>query len=88
MVAETPPYSVVWSFTAPDMQMVVVPPTSTNATIAMAKVSFIGTPCDNTTDQKTGARADLKRALAINRLEKRAFVRLGLTRASEDMFEV
>ena len=69
MVADTPPYSVVRSFTAPDMQMVVVPPTSTNATIARALVSFMGTPCDNTTDQKTGARADLKRALAIKRLE-------------------
>ncbi|KLU22619.1 hypothetical protein EOS_29505 [Caballeronia mineralivorans PML1(12)] len=69
MVADTPPYSVVRSFTAPDMQMVVVPPTSTNATIAMAMVSFMGTPCDNTTDQKTGARADLMRALAIKRLE-------------------
>jgi len=54
MVAEMPPYSVVWSLTAPDMQMVVVPPTSTNATIAIAKVSFMGTPCNNATALKNG----------------------------------
>jgi hypothetical protein len=44
MVADTPPYSTVRSLTAPDMQMVVVPPTSTSATTAMAKVSFMAPP--------------------------------------------
>jgi hypothetical protein len=44
MVADTPPYSVLCSFTAPDMQMVVVPPTSTNATTAIAKVNFMVLP--------------------------------------------
>src|SRR5579863_4480472 len=34
------PYSVVLSLTAPDIQMVVVPAMSTNATTAIAKVSF------------------------------------------------
>jgi hypothetical protein len=44
MVACTPPYSVVFSFTAPDMQMVVVPAMSTSATTDMAKVSFTVLP--------------------------------------------
>jgi len=44
MVAWTPPYSVVFSFTAPDMQMVVVPAMSTRATTEMAKVSFTVLP--------------------------------------------
>jgi hypothetical protein len=54
MVADTPPYSVVCSFTAPDMQMVVVPPTSTNATTAIAKVSFMAPPVAT---QRLGKRA-------------------------------
>ncbi|SDB83141.1 hypothetical protein SAMN05421548_101102 [Paraburkholderia lycopersici] len=44
IVACTPPYSVVFSFTAPDMQMVVVPAMSTSATTDMAKVSFTVLP--------------------------------------------
>ncbi|OAJ51656.1 hypothetical protein A6V36_16695 [Paraburkholderia ginsengiterrae] len=44
MVACTPPYSVVCSLTAPDMQMVVVPAMSTNATTEIAKVSFTVLP--------------------------------------------
>jgi hypothetical protein len=44
MVACTPPYSVVWSLTAPDMQMVVVPAMSTKATTDIAKVSFTVLP--------------------------------------------
>ncbi|HEY1996225.1 hypothetical protein [Paraburkholderia sp.] len=44
MVACTPPYSVVLSVTAPDMQMVVVPAMSTNATTDIAKVSFTVLP--------------------------------------------
>ncbi|CAB3775716.1 hypothetical protein LMG28688_00088 [Paraburkholderia caffeinitolerans] len=44
MVAWTPPYSVVFSFTTPDMQMVVVPAMSTRATTEMAKVSFTVLP--------------------------------------------
>jgi hypothetical protein len=44
MVACTPPYSVVCSLTAPDMQMVVVPATSTKATTDIAKVSFTVLP--------------------------------------------
>lgn len=44
MVACTPPYSVVWSLTAPDIQMVVVPAIKTNATTEIAKVSFTGLP--------------------------------------------
>jgi len=47
MVAWTPPYSVVLSLTAPDMQMVVVPAMSTNATTDMAKVSFTILPTNN-----------------------------------------
>jgi hypothetical protein len=39
-----PPYSVVFSVTAPDMQMVVVPAMSTIATTAVAKVSFTVLP--------------------------------------------
>lgn len=44
MVACTPPYSVVLSLTAPDMQMVVVPAMSTKATTDIAKVSFTVLP--------------------------------------------
>ena len=44
IVACTPPYSVVLSLTAPDMQMVVVPATSTKATTDIAKVSFTVLP--------------------------------------------
>ncbi|CAB3639165.1 hypothetical protein LMG27174_00375 [Paraburkholderia rhynchosiae] len=44
MVAFTPPYSVVCSLTAPDIQMVVVPATSTSATTETAKVSFTVPP--------------------------------------------
>jgi hypothetical protein len=44
MVACALPYSVVLSFTAPDMQMVVVPAMSTRATTEMAKVSFTVLP--------------------------------------------
>jgi hypothetical protein len=44
MVAWTPPYSVVLSVTAPDMQMVVVPATSTKATTDIAKVNFTVLP--------------------------------------------
>ena len=47
MVACTPPYSVVRSLTAPDMQMVVVPAMSTNATTDIAKVSFTVLPSEN-----------------------------------------
>ncbi|CAM2144787.1 hypothetical protein C7399_101458 [Paraburkholderia tropica] len=43
-MAWTPPYSVVFSFTTPDMQMVVVPAMSTRATTDMAKVSFTVLP--------------------------------------------
>ena len=43
-MACTPPYSVVFSFTAPDMQMVAVPAMSTSATTDMAKVSFTVLP--------------------------------------------
>jgi hypothetical protein len=46
MVAEMPPYSTVRSVTAPDMQIVVVPPTSTSAINAMAKVSFMARPLE------------------------------------------
>lgn len=46
IVACTPPYSVVWSLTAPDMQMVVVPAMSTKATTDIAKVSFTGLPLE------------------------------------------
>ncbi len=44
MVACALPYSVVFSVTAPDMQMVVVPAMSTSATTEMAKVSFTVLP--------------------------------------------
>jgi len=44
IVAWTPPYSVVCSLTAPDMQMVVVPAMSTSATTDIAKVSFTVLP--------------------------------------------
>jgi hypothetical protein len=43
-VACTAPYSVVLSDTAPDMQMVVVPAMSTNATTAIARTSFTVLP--------------------------------------------
>ena len=38
------PYSVVFSVTAPDMQIVVVPAMSTSATTDIAKVSFTALP--------------------------------------------
>jgi len=44
IVAWMPPYSVVFSLTAPERQMVVVPAISTSATTAMAKVSFTALP--------------------------------------------
>jgi hypothetical protein len=55
MVADTPPYSTLCSFTAPDMQMVVVPPTSTNATTAIAKVSFMALLMATQLLEKSGA---------------------------------
>ncbi|MGF6769161.1 hypothetical protein P3T18_001631 [Paraburkholderia sp. GAS199] len=54
MVACTPPYSVVWSLTAPDMQMVVVPAISTNATTDIAKVSFTVLPLGRSCWMETG----------------------------------
>ena len=42
MVARTPPYSSERSLSAPDAQMVAVLATSNTATMAIAKVSFIG----------------------------------------------
>ncbi|ALE53720.1 hypothetical protein C8K18_103392 [Paraburkholderia sp. GV068] len=73
MVAFTPPYSVVWSLTAPDIQMVVVPATSTSATTEIAKVSFTVPPY---------GMLQQRNELAGWKLQEggKDYVRLGLTR--------
>jgi len=58
-VARALPYSVVRSVTAPDMQMVVVPATSTSATTEMTKVNFtvlpLGRPAERVRNRKAAA---------------------------------
>ena len=56
IVACTPPYSVVWSLTAPDMQMVVVPAMSTKATTDIAKVSFTVLPLEMQNGKRHGGK--------------------------------
>ena len=72
MVAFTPPYSVVWSLTAPDIQMVVVPATSTSATTEIAKVSFTVPPFGMVRKRNELARWKLQKGGKV-------YVRLGLT---------
>jgi hypothetical protein len=77
-----PPYSVVFSVTAPDMQIVVVPAMSTSATTAMAKVSFTVLPREIALRNGQIAARSTGDCLRVNALGSTCFLSLGQRRSA------